>query len=85
MKKAKRPKYRRILLKLSGEALGGGKSYGIDNPTLLKIARQVKQVTQMGVGVGIVVFFKYLAKLKFLLPVLKTGGTMILSIGVYAL
>jgi uridylate kinase len=48
-------KYKRVLLKLSGEALGGGKSYGIDNPTLLKIARQVKQVTQMGVGVGIVV------------------------------
>jgi uridylate kinase len=48
-------KYKRVLLKLSGEALGGGKSYGIDNATLRKIARQVKQVTQMGVGVGIVV------------------------------
>src|ERR1017187_3289619 len=35
------------------------------------------------IGVGILVFFKYLAKLKFLLPVLKTGGTMILSIWVY--
>ena len=37
------------------------------------------------VGVGLVVCFKFLAKLKFLLPVLKTGGTMILSIGVYAM
>lgn len=37
------------------------------------------------IGVGVVVFFKFLAKLKFLLPVLKTGGTMVLSIGVYAL
>ena len=37
------------------------------------------------VGVGIIIFFKYLAKLKFLLPFLKTGGTMILSIGAYAL
>lgn len=37
------------------------------------------------VGVAFVVFFKYLAKLKFLLPVLKTGGTMILSIGAYAM
>src|ERR1017187_4543054 len=36
-------------------------------------------------GVGFVVFFKFLAKLKFLLPFLKTGGTMILSIGAYAL
>jgi uridylate kinase len=48
-------KYKRVLLKLSGEALGGGKSYGIDNPTLRKIARQIKQIIQMGVGVGIVV------------------------------
>jgi Zn-dependent protease len=37
------------------------------------------------VGVGLAVFFKFLVKLKFLLPVLKTGGTMILSIGAYAL
>jgi Zn-dependent protease len=37
------------------------------------------------VGVAFVIFFKYLAKLKFLLPVLKTGGTMILSIGAYAM
>jgi uridylate kinase len=48
-------KYKRVLLKLSGEALGGGKSYGIDNPTLLKTARQIKLLTQMGVGVAIVV------------------------------
>jgi Zn-dependent protease len=37
------------------------------------------------IGVALVVFFKYLAKLKFLLPFLKTGGTMLLSIGAYAL
>jgi Zn-dependent protease len=37
------------------------------------------------VGVGLVVCFKFLAKLKFLLPVLKTGGTMIISIGAYAM
>jgi Zn-dependent protease len=37
------------------------------------------------IGVGILVVLKYLAKLKFLLPLLKTGGTMILSIGAYAL
>ena len=36
-------------------------------------------------GIAVVIFFKYLAKLKFLLPFLKTGGTMILSIGAYAL
>lgn len=37
------------------------------------------------IGVGFVVCLKFLAKLKFLLPVLKTGGTMILSIGAYAM
>jgi Zn-dependent protease len=37
------------------------------------------------IGVGLLVGLKFLAKLKFLLPFLKTGGTMILSIGVYAL
>jgi uridylate kinase len=48
-------RYKRVLLKLSGEALRGGHSYGIDNPTLTRIARQIKQVTDLGVGVGIVV------------------------------
>jgi uridylate kinase len=48
-------KYKRVLLKLSGEALSGNKGYGIDNPTLLKIARQVKQVTSLGTGTAIVV------------------------------
>lgn len=36
------------------------------------------------IGVGVVVFFKFVLKLKFLLPVLKTGGTMLLSVGAYA-
>jgi uridylate kinase len=48
-------KYKRVLLKLSGEALCGKAAYGIDPATLTKIARQIKQVMEMGVGVGIVV------------------------------
>ena len=48
-------KYKRVLLKLSGEALSGNKSFGIDTPTLTKIAKQIKQVTEMGVSVAIVV------------------------------
>jgi uridylate kinase len=48
-------RYKRVLLKLSGEALRGGHSYGIDNPTLTRIAHQIKQVVELGVGVGIVV------------------------------
>ena len=37
------------------------------------------------IGAGFLVFFKFLVKLKFLLPVLKTGGTMIISIWVYGM
>jgi uridylate kinase len=48
-------KYKRVLLKLSGGALSGKHRYGIDTPTLVKIARQIKQVIEMGVGVAIVV------------------------------
>jgi uridylate kinase len=48
-------KYKRVLLKLSGEAFAGGASYGIDSATLSKIVGQIKQVVEMGVGVAIVV------------------------------
>src|SRR4030043_187721 len=48
-------KYKRVLLKLSGEAFGGEASFGIDTPTLTKIARQIKQVMEMGGGIAIVV------------------------------
>jgi len=48
-------RYKRVMLKLSGEALRGGHSYGIDTPTLNKIADQIKKVISLGVGVGITV------------------------------
>ena len=48
-------KYKRVLLKLSGEAFAGKKDYGIDASTLSKIAKQIKRVMEMGVGVAIVV------------------------------
>jgi len=48
-------KYKRVLLKLSGEALSGQQGFGIDTPTLTKVARQIKQVAEMGVGVAVVV------------------------------
>jgi uridylate kinase len=48
-------KYKRVLLKLSGEALRGKSSYGINNATLNRIALQIKEVVKLGVGVGIVV------------------------------
>jgi uridylate kinase len=48
-------KYKRVLLKLSGEAFSGGAAYGIDAATLHKVAKQIKNVITMEVGVGIVV------------------------------
>ncbi|MFC1934028.1 UMP kinase [Chloroflexota bacterium] len=48
-------KFKRVLLKLSGEAFGGEKEYGIDASTLTRIAKQIKQVMEIGVGVAIVV------------------------------
>ncbi|MFC1988102.1 UMP kinase [Chloroflexota bacterium] len=48
-------KYKRVLLKLSGEAFSGKGNYGIDAPTLSEVAKQIKQVIELGVGVAIVV------------------------------
>ncbi|OGO35882.1 MAG: UMP kinase [Chloroflexi bacterium RBG_16_57_8] len=48
-------KYKRVLLKLSGEAFGGEKECGIDSAVLTRVARQIKRVMEMGVDVGIVV------------------------------
>lgn len=45
----------RVLLKLSGEALAGEKKMGFDEPTVLKVANQVKQIADQGVQVGIVI------------------------------
>ena len=48
-------KFKRILLKLSGEALSGDKRTGINNSTLTRITREIKQVVEMKVGIAIVV------------------------------
>lgn len=48
-------KYKRVLLKLSGEALKGEADYGIDAATLIRIAKQIKRVMEMGVSIAIVV------------------------------
>jgi len=49
------PKYRRILLKVSGETLAGDQKFGLDPGTLKSIAREIKAVTDLKVEVGIVV------------------------------
>lgn len=48
-------KYKRILVKISGEALSGGKGFGIDNSVVESVASQLKKVNEMGVAVGVVV------------------------------
>lgn len=50
-----KPKYNRVLLKLSGEALSGNKEHGIDFPTVVSICESVEKCCSLGVEVGIVV------------------------------
>lgn len=54
-KKTVKPKFKRVLLKLSGEALGGEKGYGIDPTTVVGMAKQIKAVRSLGVELVIVV------------------------------
>ena len=49
------PKYKRILLKLSGEALSGQNGFGLDFDTVLEICGAIKEIADMGVQVAIVV------------------------------
>lgn len=48
-------KYKRILLKLSGEALMGEKQFGIDNNRLMQYAREIRTIHDMGVEIAIVI------------------------------
>ena len=49
------PKYKRILLKISGEAIAGEKKFGIDGEVLQVVSKMIKSVTDLGVEVGVVV------------------------------
>ncbi len=49
------PKYKRIVLKISGEALAGESRTGISDDMLSKVAREVKEIKEMGVEIAIVV------------------------------
>ncbi len=49
-----KPVYKRIVLKLSGEALQGRKDHGIDNAVLISISRQIKEIKDLNVDVAIV-------------------------------
>jgi uridylate kinase len=49
------PKYKRVLLKLSGEVLMGGTGFGIDPEVVRRIATEIKDVHSLGVEIGIVI------------------------------
>ena len=48
-------KYKRILLKLSGEALMGEKQFGIDNKRLMQYAKDIQEISELNVEIGIVI------------------------------
>ena len=52
---AAKPQYKRVLLKLSGEALRGKKNFGVDHSVLTRVAKQIKHMIEEGVEVAIVV------------------------------
>ena len=49
------PKYKRILLKLSGEALMGDDSYGINRATIDRIVTEIKEIAELGVQIAVVI------------------------------
>lgn len=49
-----KPQYRRVLLKLSGEALMGDEGFGIDPKVLDRMAQEIKELVELGIQVGIV-------------------------------
>jgi len=49
------PAYKRILLKLSGEALMGDDAYGINRATIVRMVQEIREVTEMGVEVAVVI------------------------------
>ena len=49
-------KYKRVLLKLSGEALAGAKGYGIDPETVQDICREIREVSSLGVQLALVIY-----------------------------
>ena len=49
------PAYKRILLKLSGEALMGDDAYGINRAVIMRMVQEVKEITDLGVEVAVVI------------------------------
>ena len=51
----RKPMYRRVLLKLSGEALMGERQYGIDEKVLADLSSEIREVASLGVGIALVI------------------------------
>ena len=49
------PKYKRVLLKISGEALAGAKGYGVDHETVHTVAKQIKEALETGAEICLVI------------------------------
>ena len=49
------PKYKRVLLKLSGESLMGDKNFGLDSTVIAQYAKDIKQITELGIQVALVI------------------------------
>lgn len=52
--KRKKPRFKRVVLKISGEALQGEREYGIDASVVASVARQIREVNRLGVEVAVV-------------------------------
>jgi uridylate kinase len=52
---SRRPAYRRIVLKLSGEALAGSQGYGLDPSMLIRIGAEIREVCELGVQLAVVI------------------------------
>ena len=48
------PKYKRVLIKLSGEALAGERGVGIDLPTVQAMAKEIAEVADSGIQIALV-------------------------------
>jgi uridylate kinase len=55
MSETEQPRYRRVLLKLSGEALLGNETYGIDTLVLRQIAEEIREIHGLGVEIALVI------------------------------
>ncbi|MDR0357265.1 MAG: UMP kinase, partial [Clostridiales Family XIII bacterium] len=50
-----KPKYKRVILKISGEALAGEDRFGLNDHMLGAVAEEIRQITELGVQVAVVV------------------------------